>query len=206
MKNMKKFLFVILFLFVVGGGLTLGTTIANKSKPEQQAVLPAQQKAPEKKAAPTKVEAVGIVPQTLKIPTLNIDTTVESVGMDSEGRMDVPKEADNVAWYQPGYKPGTNGSAVLAGHYDKASGDPAVFFEITKLKKGDKIIVNDNKGKSLTFAVVRSSEYPHDQFPIKEVFGPSQKPMLNLITCQGKWNEEAQNYSHRGVIYAELVE
>jgi sortase A len=203
---MKKFLFVVLFLFVVGGGLTLGTTIANKNKPQETAVLPAQQKAVVKEQPTIKPVEAGIIPEHISIPKINVDAVVESVGMDEKGRMDVPKGADNTAWFKPGYKPGQVGSAVIDGHYDKESGDPAVFYDITKLTKGDEIIVSNGSGKKLTFAVVRIAEYPDDNFPIKEVFGPASKPMLNLITCQGKWNEESHNYSHRGVIYAELVE
>jgi sortase A len=202
---MKKFLFVILFLFVVGGGLFFGTTLGQKSaKPQEQAVLPAQEKADVKQPTPTAA-INSIIPTRISIPKINVDTAVESVGMDDKGRMDVPKEADNTAWFKPGYKPGQVGQAVIDGHYDKASGDPAVFYNINKLTKGDEIIVTGENGKKLTFSVVKLAEYPDEDFPIKDVFGPSSKPMLNLITCQGKWNEESHNYSHRGVIYAELV-
>jgi len=204
---MKKFLFVILFLFIVGGGVTLGSTIAHKSTPKApvQSVLTAHESA----ATPTVVSTtavVGIVPEHIKIPKINVDTTVESVGMDDKGRMDVPQDSDNTAWFKTGYKPGQNGSAVIDGHYDKATGAPSVFYDLTKLTPGDKIIVSDSVGKSLTFSVVRLESYPDDNFPIKEVFGPASKPLLNLITCQGKWNEESHNYSQRGVVYAELAQ
>lgn len=48
--------------------------------------------------------------------------------MDAKGNMDIPKRDENVAWYQIGYYPGSKGNAVIAGHYDTATGSPAVFY------------------------------------------------------------------------------
>ncbi len=144
-------------------------------------------------------------PTKLTIPKLGIVAAVESVGMDSQGRMDVPKNADNVAWYNLGYKPGDLGNAVIAGHYDRETGAPAVFYDINKLQVGDKIITTDVHGKEISFSVIRNTNYPYEQFPLKEVFGSSSKPMLNLITCEGTWNKITHNYSHRTVVFAEMI-
>ncbi len=120
--------------------------------------------------------------------------------------MDVPRNADNVAWYNLGFKPGAKGSAVLAGHYDKESGDPAVFWDINKLTKGDAVMVTDTSGNTYTYSVMRIVKYPYNDFPLQEVFGQSEKAMVNLITCQGNWDDGAQNYSHRMVVYTQLKE
>src|SRR5665647_1830768 len=56
------------------------------------------------------------VPVRLKIPTINVDATVESVGLTPDGDMDLPKDPDDVAWYELA-RPGEDGSAVMAGHY-----------------------------------------------------------------------------------------
>jgi LPXTG-site transpeptidase (sortase) family protein len=126
--------------------------------------------------------------------------------MDEEKRMDTPKDADNGAWYNLGYKPGQVGSAVIAGHLDKENGDPAVFWRVTELNTGDKIIITDVKDQTYTFEVMDIQKYPYDDFPLQKVFGSSSKPMLNLITCQGDWDSKAKNYSHRMVVFAQLVE
>jgi sortase (surface protein transpeptidase) len=93
---------------------------------------------------------------------------------------------------------------VLAGHYDKKDGSPAVFWDLNKLQKGDKITVIDDKGEKQTFSVIKLAKYPYDNFPLKEVFGDSEKPMLNLITCQGTWNDKSNTYAERLVVYAQL--
>ena len=143
-------------------------------------------------------------PVEVYIPKLNIRTTVEHVGEDQQGRMDVPKDDMNVAWFEPGYTPGKKGNAVLAGHYDTKSGGPAVFYSLPKLVPGDEVHVTDDAGNTLTFVVVDSATYPDADFPIQTVFGKSEKPRLNLITCQGDFDEESKNYSDRLVVFTEL--
>lgn len=143
-------------------------------------------------------------PQTLTIPKLGVNAAVEIVGEDAAGRMDVPKGVFNVGWYGPGFKPGEKGNAVMAGHLDTTTGAPAVFYYMNQLSQGDQIIVTDKNGKNLTFEVVEMRSYPFDQVPLQEIFGLSDKPKLNLITCTGVWNQGSRNYSNRLVVSAEL--
>jgi LPXTG-site transpeptidase (sortase) family protein len=136
---------------------------------------------------------------------LNITAPVEFVGEDSEGKMDVPKEVNNVAWYQYGYIPGTPGNAVIAGHLDSTTG-PAVFYRLATLKAGDDIFVTDDAGKQRHFKVTHTATHPSASFPIQEVFGPSAERQLNLITCEGTYDRASKNYSDRTVVYTTLVE
>lgn len=145
------------------------------------------------------------IPVNISIPSIKVNAKVESVGMDSQGRMDVPKVADDTAWYSPGFKPGTSGSAVIDGHYDRVTGAPAVFWDLKKLTVGDTITITDNNSRTFTFAVTRLVKYPDSNFPIKEVFSASDVPMLNLITCNGVWDKAAKNYSERLVVYSKLI-
>lgn len=143
-------------------------------------------------------------PAFLHIPKIHVAAAVESVGMDASGRMDVPKNDEDVAWYNLGYRPGENGGAVIDGHLDKVTGAPAVFWNLKELSPGDLIYVTDTTGHQRTFSVVHTTDYPWDQLPIKQVFGSSSVPMLNLITCQGVWDKTKKNYSNRMVVYAQL--
>ncbi|HZE87667.1 MAG TPA: class F sortase [Methylomirabilota bacterium] len=200
---MKK-LFFILLIFLFGVGVTIFSKYPSQIQqkvlptPTQAAVLPSP--------TITSIQTVALSGQTLSIPKINVSASIESVGMDSQGRMDIPKNADDAAWYNLGVKPGEKGNAVIDGHYDKASGAPAVFYNLTKLHAGDMIIIRDRQSKQYTFAVVRIQNYPYDNFPLQEVFGQSTQPMLNLITCEGTWNKTTKNYSHRTVVFAKLVQ
>jgi LPXTG-site transpeptidase (sortase) family protein len=124
--------------------------------------------------------------------------------MDEKGNMGVPEKDEDVAWYNLGYKPGDNGSAVLAGHFDTKTGAPAVFYNLSDLKKGDEITVEYAGGTEFTFTVEDETVYPFDNFPLQKVFNTSGSPRLNLITCDGVFDTSSHNYSQRRVVYAVL--
>jgi sortase A len=126
------------------------------------------------------------------------------VGLDPQGKMDVPKEPEDVGWYNLGAKPGENSSAVIDGHLDTLTGAPAVFYNLTKLEIGDKIVIDDELGKTRTFIVTSKEEYDFDKVPLKQVFDSPGQPTLNLITCEGVFDNANKNYSKRVVIYSRL--
>jgi sortase A len=200
MKN--KFL-LILIIFGVGLGITAGLVISHGNQQKGQVLV---QQAPKNSQIPTvnPTPSPGI-PEEISIPKINVNAVVESVGMDSQGRMDVPKNAIDTAWYSPGFKPGIKGSAVIDGHYDRVTGAPAVFWNLKLLSTGDMITVTDNNGKKYMFSVIQVAKYPDDNFPLKEVFAEANVPMLNLITCNGVWDKVAKNYSNRLVVYSRLI-
>lgn len=147
---------------------------------------------------------VGI-PRKILIPKIGVNAAVESVGLDAQGRMDVPKLDENTAWYNLGYKAGENGSAVIAGHFDNKFGGPAVFYNLSDLEAGDEIIVIDNLGNEYTFVVSGKKLYGFDQLPLEQIFASSGKARLNLITCDGAFDRATKNYSQRLVVYSEKI-
>lgn len=155
--------------------------------------------------SPTPTQKVLALPKRLLIPKLSVNAVIESVGMDEKGNMAVPEHADNAAWYNLGFKPGENGSAVIDGHFDKVTGAPAVFYNLASLTPGDTVQIEDNDGTILTFKVTSSHAYPFDQLPLQKIFNSPGKPTLNLITCDGVFNKSQKNYSERLVVYTELA-
>lgn len=144
-------------------------------------------------------------PIILDIQKLNISAHIEQVGLDKEGRMDIPKDVNNVAWYNLGPKPGERGNAVINGHRDSPTA-PAIFYNLGLLEAGDEIIVTDEKSSVHKFVVTGKVIYRDDEFPLEQVFGATDEPMLNLITCRGKFDRKEENYSQRLVVYTRLVE
>lgn len=140
------------------------------------------------------------------IPKLQVNAQVIRVGTDSLGKMALPQEWDKVGWYQFGYKPGEAGNAVIAGHLDSTTGAGAIFYYLWKLQPGDPMDIIDSYGRSYTFTVTQQVTYPYNQIPIGTIFGPSNKKLLNLITCTGIWNPTAHNYFERRIVTAELTE
>lgn len=191
---------LITIVVVIIAGILIGTSASTLVKTDNdKQVLSTQSELPTQETAP-----LPGLPVKVKIPSINIDTEIESVANDAKGRMDIPKDDMNTAWYNPGYRPGMDGNAVLAGHFDKKDGSPAVFWDLEKLSEGDEIIVTDDKGKEWKFKVTKAHKHANKDFPLETVFGPATEPMLNLITCDGEWTEET-GYKDRYVVYSKLV-
>lgn len=144
------------------------------------------------------------LPARLKIPGINVDSAVERVGLAPDGTMGVPKDPDDVAWYELGPRPGENGSAVMAGHYGTwKNGKGSVFDNLHKLSKGDRLYIEDEKGVTSTF-VVRESRSYDPKADASDVFSSDDgKSHLNLITCEGIWDKNSKSYPQRRVIFAD---
>ena len=150
----------------------------------------------------TEQASTGL-PVRLKIPKINVDAVVEYVGLTSEGAMDVPKGPMEVAWFSLGPRPGEQGSSVIAGHSGYKDNIPAVFDNLHKLKKGDRIYVEDGNGTITTF-VVRESRRYDPEADASNVFDLNDGNVhLNLITCIGIWNETAKSRSERLIVFTD---
>ncbi|MCP3028860.1 class F sortase [Halobacillus sp. A5] len=145
----------------------------------------------------------GITPVKIEIPAINVSAPVTQEGLTEEGGMDVPDNDKDVGWFEPGTKPGDAGNAVLAGHVDSYKG-PAVFFDLEKLKTGDDIRIHGDH-TLLTFEVERVVAYPADEAPVRKIFGSSDTPSLNVITCTGWYDQEAETHQDRLVVYTKLT-
>lgn len=150
------------------------------------------------------VEARRELPAKLQIPSIEVDATVESVGITPQGAMDTPVEPLNVAWYNLGPRPGERGIAVIDGHLDGENQTEAVFKDLEEIAIGDTITVVDAKGAKLTFTV-RATKLYDAQADTREVFINPNGYFLNLITCAGEWNEERKDYEERFVVFSELT-
>ncbi|GAA0614661.1 hypothetical protein GCM10009001_34920 [Virgibacillus siamensis] len=145
----------------------------------------------------------GIVPDTIKIPAIDVESEVEKVGLMKNGQMAVPENFRITGWYDLGPKPGERGSAVIAGHVDDKTG-PGVFFNLKDLQKGDEVKIMNKDGKQLVFEVVGKEIFPMDDAPVKQIFGYTSRQMLNLVTCTGPFDRSKGGHINRLVVYTEL--
>jgi sortase A len=144
-------------------------------------------------------------PVRFQIDRIEVDAEVEHVEQDEQGRMDVPQEWKNVAWYELGPIPGEQGNAVIAGHYDSFSG-PAVFFELGELEEGDIVRVITEDDEALEFEVFEIESVHIDDADSRKIFGETDEFNLNLITCEGIWDRETDMYDHRLIVYTRLIQ
>lgn len=150
---------------------------------------------------PNKIQRL---PKRLTIPIINVSALVEYVGTTANNEMGVPRDTDNVGWFSLGTQPGNAGSAVIAGHFTKENGEDGVFANLDKLKSGDKIYIEDIKGIITVFTVRENKMYDPGYAP--DVFKMSDRAQLNLVTCDGFWNNNKNSYTKRLVVFADIVD
>lgn len=142
-------------------------------------------------------------PVRLKIPVINVDSFVEYVGLTPLGAMDAPKAPEDVAWFNLGPRPGEDGSATISGHYGWKDDIPAVFDDLSKLKKGDKIYVEDDKGAIIIFVAREFRVYGEREEASSVFISNDGKSHLNLITCGGGWDKVKKSYPNRLVVFTD---
>ncbi len=195
----KKTRNLLLFCTVMLAGCGGAEKPAAPSVPQSEE--PASPVAEQPKPKSTEKQTEPFVPARLRIPTIDVDTKVEVVGKDTKGRMDVPKQTDQVGWYQYGAKANQTGNVILAGHLDDTDG-PAVFYDLAKVKQGQRIEVSSKTGEKVSYVVTNVKSYPVDQAPVGSIFGATLAQRLTLITCIGTFTQ-SKGYDERLVVTAE---
>jgi sortase (surface protein transpeptidase) len=148
-------------------------------------------------AAPRPVAA----PVSLTIPLIGVTTKLITLGLASDGSLQVPPTTSVAGWYTGSPRPGAIGSAIIVGHIDSVSG-PGVFFRLSELHKGDQIYVRRADGSLVKFLVTSVQQYLKDQFPTQAVYGPTPDAELRLITCGGAFDSATGHYLSNIVVYA----
>ncbi|MEU8680974.1 class F sortase [Streptomyces sp. NPDC048611] len=143
-------------------------------------------------------------PQRLSIPSLQVSSTLETLGQKKNGTMQTPRDPDKAGWYRPGPTPGSQGPAVIAGHVSW-NGTPSVFHKLSSMKRGDTIEVDRQDGKTAKFTVDRVAQYPKNKFPTVEVYKNLDHAGLRLITCGGEYDEGKHYYPDNVVVFASLT-
>lgn len=166
-------------------------------------IMPAQREKLQELQKQRQQSIQGMEPARVAIPSIGVDAAIESTGILDNGEMGVP-DVSQVGWFEPGFKVGAKGHAVLAGHVDGPAG-PAIFYHLDKLEAGEKVIITDKDGREMVYVIREKASYQADEAPIAEIFGPSDSRMINLITCSGDFNGNTGAYEERLVVTAELV-
>lgn len=152
-----------------------------------------------------EVSAVRIeLPSRIKIEKLGIDADLEYVGVTEDGLLGVPRDPAHAAWFDAGPRPGEIGNAVIDGHFGWTDNIPAIFDRLNELVPGDTIRVIDTVGSLRNFKVTKSKLYVANGDPSEVFTSNDGKAHLNLITCEGLWDETIQNYSGRLVVFTDL--
>jgi Sortase domain len=143
-------------------------------------------------------------PVRVRIPSIGVDSPLVQLGVDGDGALVPPDDFARAGWFADGPVPGEIGPAVLAGHVDSHDG-PAVFFRLVDLATGADVLVDLADGTTVRFTVAGAARYPKDEFPTEDVYGPTPRAELRLITCGGEFDRDRRSYRDNVVVFARLT-
>jgi LPXTG-site transpeptidase (sortase) family protein len=138
------------------------------------------------------------------LPTINTQARVLSVGVNSKGKIDAPKNANDAAWYDGSAKPGQEGQVFINGHTSFTPAYKAAFDNLPKLQVGDQIIIERGDGKQISYRVVNSETVSASKVDMKKVLNVPNggSKGLTLMSCTGKFNYRTQSSDTRVIVYA----
>lgn len=126
------------------------------------------------------------------------------LALEADGTIEVPSDFSQAGWWVDGPEPGEVGPSVILGHVDSRRG-PAVFFDLLELRPGDAVHVDRSDGTTVTYIVERTEQHPKDAFPTQAVYGPTDEPVLRLVTCGGTFDRDRRSYDDNVVVFATLA-
>ena len=155
-------------------------------------------------AAPTEGAASVAEPVSLVIPSIGVSGSIVHLGLTSSGALQVPPTTAVAGWYTGSPRPGSIGSAVIAGHIDSVAG-PGIFFRLSQLQRGARVYVRRADGTLAVFEVTEVQMFAKNAFPTTVVYGAVPDPELRLITCGGTFDYSTRSYLSNTVVFAKEV-
>lgn len=126
-------------------------------------------------------------PVSISIPAIGVHSEVFPIGKARDGSLAVPQpgpDLDKAAWFENSPTPGQPGPSIIEGHVATDERGPSIFFDLARLRPGDRIAVEREDGSTVRFTVEALREFPKDRFPTELVYGGDlSTPTLRLITC-----------------------
>lgn len=145
----------------------------------------------------------GMPPARVVISRIGVKADVVPVGLSDDGQMQVPKNPDQVGWYELGPGIAPEGNMILAGHVDWG-GRLRVFGFLKQLTPGDEVLIWDHDGNEHRFIVQWTRLIPADDPPWDEIFGQGSDTEITLLTCGGPFDRQRHEYLERVVVRAKL--
>lgn len=144
-------------------------------------------------------------PTSVRIPSLGIDAPIRGIGLTGERELETPPvdDANLIGWYRGGATPGEAGVAIAVGHRDTTTGR-AVFAGLASVKRGKKIEARREDGRTAVYTVDRVKVFDKANFPDKEVYGPTKRPEIRVLTCGGLFDRQ-NGYTSNVVVFGHLT-
>ncbi|HVN15352.1 MAG TPA: sortase, partial [Anaerolineales bacterium] len=136
----------------------------------------------------------------LEIPKLGVKIPIVGVPLDSQNEWDLTWLSEQAGYLNGTAYPTHAGNSVLTGHVYLANGVPGPFFNLSKLRYGDQIIVH-LAGQSYIYQVRENRVVSPKDI---SVFKHQDYPWLTLVTCKD-YDASTNTYLYRVAVGAVLV-
>lgn len=146
-------------------------------------------------------------PTQLRIPAINVNTEVTSIGKNPDGTIAVPDKGpdyNKAAWYKHSPTPGQSGPTMIEGHVDSVEQGASVFYRLGELDQDEKIFVTRADGKVVVYQIHEVGQYKKDDFPTDRVYGHTDNPALRLVTCGGQYLQDIGQYESNTIVFARI--
>jgi sortase (surface protein transpeptidase) len=142
-------------------------------------------------------------PVRIEIPVIGVDTAIDPIGVDSAGRVDVPKDVTRAGWYRWSPAPGASeGSSLVTAHVDGVDQGAGVFYDLKLLAPGDTVTIRRADGSRLDYRVIAREVFNKTVVPLDEIHARSGPHRLTLVTCGGPFDPETLVYTDNVVVTA----
>ena len=146
-------------------------------------------------------------PTQIRIPAIDVRTSVDVVGLDAAGQVQVPEDVSRAGWYRFSSKPGGGeGSTVIVAHVDGVDQGAGAFYDLRKVRPGDTVTLTRADDRTVTYEVVAREVFDKDRVPLRELFSRSGPERLTLITCGGPFDPASLEYTDNVVVTAVPVD
>lgn len=174
-------------------------SVTTATPPPTPAAVPAptvpRQTVPRQSAALANQPAPVSAPVRIRVAGLDIDMTIDAVGLADDGTMALPPNPAVAGWYRFGSGPGsTAGATVVAAHVDSLAYSLGPFARLADAPTGTEIVLDTADGGSHRYALASTESVQKQAVPWPAVFDRTGDPRLTLVTCGGEFDYTAKRY------------
>ncbi|CAN5708840.1 hypothetical protein BH23PAT2_BH23PAT2_02810 [soil metagenome] len=200
-------------VFILGVAASINTFLINRQTKQQVTALSGGQDGilqegdtpdesePDKNSS-NDYRVAPDMPRFIRILKIGIESRVLQMGVSDKNQLLAPSSIYDTGWYTGSAKPGETGVALIDGHVSGPT-RPGVFKQLGSLNAGDRIEIERGDGKIIKYEVVRKQSYPYEETDMAAALRSIEpgRNGLNLITCDGRFNVEANNYDNRLIVF-----
>ncbi|MGX1364971.1 LPXTG-site transpeptidase (sortase) family protein [Streptomyces canus] len=142
-------------------------------------------------------------PSSLSLPRLGVRAAVKTVGVATDGQVEIPEDPEQVGWYRYSPVPGSaEGSTVIVGHVDSRRRGLGVLAALNDLRAGDRVLIRQKDGGVVEYRVSARRTVGKRDLSASGAFRREGPPVLTLITCAGPYLADKGGYQNNLLVTA----